>query len=478
MKSLMAQRKTLTERQIEVLRWIAYGCAPGVVDGTHHRISAAALRNRGLVQTRGRGATWTATVTNAGRRYLAEVDGPKPPTPRQAKVSVTQQLVEDIVGAGGSLRVPRMGWNRDATVDYEHRARLAERFGKVPDGKRLVVRTVERELELVLVDDPDRVYARKELCTIVVPERVARLHVLARRFRDSTVDHEVSREQLRRAVRIFHVVASEAEQRGWQVVAPEDAADVGASRSRPRREHMRIVASGFEFAVRLQEEGVRTRGPWEEAARYYRNVSPDSWFHRDRELPRGAYDAEATGRLKLELDGARPYRGRQSRWADRKAWTLEERLAHVFREIEERTVELERVNEERRLAQEKAAEEARREAEMRERDWHVLMEEAHLSFARSIRASHLRSQASDWQKTQLLRAYCAAMEAAHGENPSTAAWLEWARTYADALDPLASPPAMPEVPEPSPEQLEPFLPAGWSPLGPDARDLRQIRSRS
>ncbi|MGZ4358012.1 MAG: hypothetical protein ACXVRU_14510 [Gaiellaceae bacterium] len=49
----MAQRKTLTEKQVLLLRWIADGCPEGVMEDEFHRISAAALRNRGLITTRG-----------------------------------------------------------------------------------------------------------------------------------------------------------------------------------------------------------------------------------------------------------------------------------------------------------------------------------------------------------------------------------------------------------------------------------------
>ena len=49
----MAQRKTLSEAQVALLRWIGDGCPAGVVEGDSHRISAAALRNRGLVKITG-----------------------------------------------------------------------------------------------------------------------------------------------------------------------------------------------------------------------------------------------------------------------------------------------------------------------------------------------------------------------------------------------------------------------------------------
>jgi hypothetical protein len=87
--------------------------------------------------------------------------------------------------------------------------------------------------------------------------------------------------------------------------------------------------------------------------------------------------------------------GRQSRWADRQSWTLEERPPHLFREIEERIAAANRVAEEERIAAEKAAEGARREAEERERQWHLLIDQANKPLAETHRATHLRAQAAD-----------------------------------------------------------------------------------
>jgi hypothetical protein len=118
----MAQRKTLTEKQVELLRWIAGGCPEDEVEGDSYRISAAALRNRGLITTSGRGPTWKASITSAGTAYLSQVDSPHPPIPRQANVSVTQQLVDDVIAASGALRVPQRRWGSVGGVDYEQRA--------------------------------------------------------------------------------------------------------------------------------------------------------------------------------------------------------------------------------------------------------------------------------------------------------------------------------------------------------------------
>lgn len=86
-------------RQLEVLRWIAEGCPGGKwADGdVTYKLSASALKNRGLITTRGRSAGWTAALTPAGEHYLKVGEypeghrfGPKPkpvdpPSPKVAQ---------------------------------------------------------------------------------------------------------------------------------------------------------------------------------------------------------------------------------------------------------------------------------------------------------------------------------------------------------------------------------------------------------
>jgi hypothetical protein len=172
----VAQRKTLTEKQVEVLRWVAVGCPDGVFENDFHRISAAALQGRGLVTISGRGPTWRAKIAPAGSEYLKRVDGPEPPIPRQGNVSVTEQLVGMVIAAGGVLRVAQR-WGATGEVDYEQRARLAQLHGKVPPGKRLRTRYVDRELEIRLDDAIPG--TEVSLLPVPVPQRVGRLHPVA-----------------------------------------------------------------------------------------------------------------------------------------------------------------------------------------------------------------------------------------------------------------------------------------------------------
>ncbi len=140
------------------------------------------------MKTFGRGKGWRAEATPSGREYLEQAKEPGAQEPRQPNVSVTQQLVDDVIASGGALRVPRKRWFEQEGVDYENRALLAERYGKVPAGKRLDVVAVEDELEIRLLDAPGNL-SRAELVEVPVPERVARYHPAARRLRDDKRHH-------------------------------------------------------------------------------------------------------------------------------------------------------------------------------------------------------------------------------------------------------------------------------------------------
>lgn len=64
-------RPKLTERQIGVLRWIADGCPERSWPDETHKHTARALQSRGLAEVGRIRKIWTATITEAGRYYLA-----------------------------------------------------------------------------------------------------------------------------------------------------------------------------------------------------------------------------------------------------------------------------------------------------------------------------------------------------------------------------------------------------------------------
>lgn len=240
---------------------------------------------------------------------------------------------------------------------------------------------------------------------------------------------------------------------------------------------MHLTADDHSLWVHIDEEGVHERGRWEADVERYRNVSRWSILDgRERHYPTGSYDADASGRLRVTLDAQRShiFEGRQSRWADRQSWTLDERLPHLFREIEDRIRLAQHDDIERRIAAEQAAERARREAEERERTWHRLMAQAKQRLVETQRAARLHAESEAWHDAERLRRYCDAMATRHGGHAATTDWLAWARAYADRLDPLTQPPSMPALPDATPEALQEHLPQGWSAHGPD-HDLRRRR---
>ncbi len=148
---------------------------------------------------------------------------------------------------------------------------------------------------------------RVALVPIILSEKVGRYHAAARGFRERKERHEVSRALLPRATRIIHSIAVEADRRGWSARASSESKN-GYGRTDwtgTKDGHLEITAEGQRFWLRLQEEGVHTRGPWEEEVHRFRNVSPGWSSYRERTLPRGCYDADATGQLRLELRGGR-----------------------------------------------------------------------------------------------------------------------------------------------------------------------------
>lgn len=452
----MAQRKTLTEAQLALLKWIGDGCPAGVMpdDDLSYRISAAALRRRGLATISGRGDSWEASLTADGRAYIDQADGPDPPIPRQGNVPVTQELVDDVIAAGGSRRFPRKDWMRNPrAVDYANRARLAETYGKVPDGKRLAVELVSPdEIKISLVDAPKR--PEVELGSVPVPGRVTRYHPVVRRFRDEDERHEVSRAVLPRATRILQGLLVEAERRGFRVqtaVPEKDASNqYGADRwTGPRDGHVVLDVDGHSESLRISEKGLTSRAYWMQQNRTYEGLG------RWKTAPFAEYEKGGTGKLVIEITG---YGAGRSTWADGKVATLEDGLPEILAEVKRRAIE----------AEERRQEAARREAE-RERQWHAAMERAKARWLESHKGEIMAKEASRWREAELIRAYCDAAEEAHGDAEGTREWVAWGRRYAESIDPLQRPPRTPTPPETiRRDELRPFL-DGWSPYEPGGR---------
>jgi hypothetical protein len=279
---------------------------------------------------------------------------------------------------------------------------------------------------------------------------------VAREFGNRTSLHEVSRKALPRVLRIVHALAKDAERRGYQFACVRVREDsYGSSEWKPSQ-HGQLVftINGHELNVRPWEKGAGLRGPYERQRRRWQEDREKPYrlmLFLDRPKP---YDSGATGELNIEVLGWS--HGRQTKWGDRRRWTLEDRLPQLMRELETQAVEAE----ERRLAKE------REEAE-RERQWEAAMLRAKVRLIENHRREVLRRRVTAWNEADAIRAYCDAVEDRYGidtiaADADAAAWLAFAREQADSAQRV---PRMPTDPEATPEALKPYL-GPWSPYGP------------
>lgn len=451
----MAHRDTLNDAQAKVLEWIGDGCPPDVYEGVAHRITAAALVRRGLVAVAGRGPSWSATITTGGREYLGRMASPSAPIPRQPNVSVTQQLIDDVIAAGGVMIFPRPSYGLPGEVDFERRAALAHRFGKVPAGKQLVVTKHRDEVEISLVDAPHATLAAPEV--VAVDAHVPRFHPLVVEFRSSRSRHEVSRAQLGRASRVIHALVAEAERRGYTVKASSTATPrYGQPKwSGPSDGHFVISTGECAVTLRILEEGLGSRSFWEHEN--LQRVPTSTGVYLPRNRPVSDYEANASGRLCIELLGYYRNTYRTHRWADRRSWRLEDKVGEVLWEIEVRSAE-----------SKIAPQAAEVEASQREGLWQAAMREAEADLIEHRRGEAVRKQAAAWADAERIRDYCSAMTDRYPDAQGTLEWAAWAQAFVDSTDPLASAPATPQPGDITPEDLRPFL-RGWNPYGPDRR---------
>jgi hypothetical protein len=318
-------------------------------------------------------------------------------------------------------------WRR--VVDY------AKRNGLVPAGKRIEkARFGPHALEMFLAEGPHpnsrSQRPKDDASSIPVPKRLRSLHPAVAVLQGDERQPVISQPLRRRSLLILQGLAAEAVRRGYEV---------RQSRSHySRREGgVDVVVDGFPYTVTARQEFPQSTNP------------------------------ERAARLVVELDHGRS--SRPGRWRDRKARVLEDALGVILGEIETRALE---------DAQRKESEErARAEREAR---WRTAMEEAKKRAVQDQLAEALRKEAGRWQEAAALREYCDALEhrlaqpgSAVDESALESArrWLEWAREFVRAIDPVNRLPEMPTPREPTPDELKTYL-EDWSPYGPERRGGR------
>lgn len=321
----------------------------------------------------------------------------------------------------------------------------ARREGLVPPGRQLRHTGRDRgELTIWLEDTTNSAPPRPE--PLAVPDTVVDVHPLLGAA-DELAEHlNVDAASVPRALRLLQTLIEAAESRGYCV----GWASTPSTLALEREEHVETVHCREEYEDREVVPTVVDLGdnapryPWQRVQTQRRSVP--------------------AGRLCLELAVEHPSRrGRRARWADRTRWRLEDKLANVLAEIDRRTDDA--------ITHRQAEEE---NARHREQQWRQAMDTARRAIEHQRRADALRAQVEAWTSAQQVRAYADALAdaSAGGVHPrgrqEVDAWVAWARSYADGLDPIIAGQLAPDQREPTAEQLRPHL-RGWSPHGPDHR---------
>ncbi|MFK0045896.1 hypothetical protein ACIQU4_17540 [Streptomyces sp. NPDC090741] len=443
--------RQLNERQQQMLQWVGRGCPDGVWEGTGHKLSCQALHSRGLVKVFKRQGQWSVALTKAGEEYLdhgshppeqprskettpapqAGIQSPdvakneKPgvkaavPVPVQRTSSlprtkartVTEQLLEELVDAGGRI-VKREASGRE-TEKWPIRVAAARRSGKIPATKELHADWCHDGYEIRLVDTP--AWRLAVLPPVPVPARLTATQKLGYASAFGTAE---------------------------SAPAPH--------RRRSGPPHFTITAQGqrCDFLI-LQEQDRTEHIP---TKKEIADAEKNPWVR----IPR--YDTSPAERLRICVSGG--LRHRTGEWADTTSRPLEDQLAEIVQEVGLRGEAAER----KRLADLEAAREKRLK-------WEAAMQRAKIEFAEAARVQHLEAQERAWRRAAGLAEYVDALRlhaqalATGPERDGAEAWIARAADHVERLNPLNGTLRLPDIPEPRASDLQPFL-HGWNPYGP------------
>lgn len=140
--------------------------------------------------------------------------------------------------------------------------------------------------------------------------------------------------------------------------------------------------------------------------------------------------------------------------ADRKRWTLDEKLPVVFEKLEHKAAEAEIRRQEQLRAEER-----------RRREWEVEVAAARNRYFEQKRLEWLNDQLGRWRNCRDLREFIAAARQGHPLDDEDREWLTWVEQAASDMDPLRRRLAPDKVAEPKASDLQPFM-RRFSPYGP------------
>ncbi|MGA4839107.1 hypothetical protein [Streptomyces sp. G45] len=460
-------QQTLNERQQAVLDWVGQGCPDGVWPDSTYKVSAQALQNRGLVKITKRRGHWSAHLTDKGRQHLTERGirpveqnaepperprrKPAPPRPKtgpKARTSYADQLLEELAANDGCLIKPIESGPH--AVNWGSRVNAARKSGKIPHTQELYGYRTHRGYEIKLADIP--AWRLAELTPLHVPARLTKPHAVVAALEKQPQPMGLTKSIRGRALRIIQALITATGAQGHKAALGPTQGAPPPHRRRSAPPHFTITAQGESvgFLV-LQEQDRSEHIPTDKELS---DAKKHSWMR----IPR--FDYTPSNRLRFILRGGSPHRA--SEWADLPDRPLEDQLAEIAQEVGLRGEAAER----KRRADQQAREE-------RQRRWEAAMHEARAAYAHAYRVKYLGEQADAWHQAKRLTEYVTAVRnqvtslPPGQERTEIEAWLAFADAHLQHLADSASAPKLPSPPEPSGDDLKPFL-GHWSPYGPRA----------
>ncbi|MEC5193455.1 MULTISPECIES: hypothetical protein [unclassified Arthrobacter] len=469
-----------TERQLEVLHWIADGCPAGTLTDPKYKVSAYALERRNLVRVKRRKNPWLAEITDAGSQLLASggaasMTAAEPATSTSNAFQTRAEAPELSIPSNQPVQVPvraRAVPAQSATQKMMDRL-VVERvleFTNAETGRYRQLVTVARrkklfpdDMELVVNSNwnkPCTVELRRRpewqlvtLAPVDVPAVIRTPHGVVAKLKQLRTDRlGMDAPRWNWTLRIVQGLVMEAERLGYGVAAvPVAKPDYYGRVSREERNNGHLKVGIGEDEVHLLFSQATERVPHLLTASELRRQA------HGYSVP--TEEVAKTDFLSIRLSGLEPPFW-QSEWTENDTTRADSLLPRIIQEIELRAAR----------AVEVRLEGQRRDDEKR-RQWEGAREQAIRRLNEMHRASALLDQAERFQRVQLLGDYIAALRIhIDSMNPLDAGaatdWLRWAQTHARTISPLLGEIRMPDDPEPTADAIKPYM-KGWSPYGPD-----------
>lgn len=292
-----------------------------------------------------------ARVERAKSQRPEHVRLPRPADQKVAtapKVNASQLLIDDILAAGGSVRVEPATDKERASLTT--RIRLARAKGYVPEGKKLSVSTPRWGVwDLAIVDLP--AWLTADLAPIPVRRSLDHLHIVVQALRDDDELLAIKGQRVRnRALRLMQALVQAAVVNRYKVAVVRQHNNWDHRSGRDRPGQVRFTVHGHEVEVRISQVPERVE---------HKPTADERRWNEQYGTRYRKWDVVPSSRLQIEMPGRFVHRA--SSWADSDASRLEDRLAELVQEMGLRADEAERD----RVRQEEARQQAAKEREAR-----------------------------------------------------------------------------------------------------------------